>query len=65
MITKDRLTSSQRVDEALEVCEQLLGDQLRANRIPLSAFQTCLLDYVKKLAREIDGVELVYPKAFT
>ncbi|KAH9278805.1 hypothetical protein ECG_08528 [Echinococcus granulosus] len=60
----DRLISSQRVDEALEVCEQLMGERLRANQVPISAFQACLLAYVKKLARELDGVELIYPRAF-
>ncbi|KAL5972221.1 hypothetical protein TSMEX_000089 [Taenia solium] len=60
----DRLISSQRVDEALEVCEQMMGERLRANQIPISAFQACLLAYVKKLARELDGVELIYPRAF-
>ncbi|VDD74596.1 unnamed protein product [Mesocestoides corti] len=61
----DRLVSSQRVDEALEVCEQLLGERLRANQIPISTFHACLFAYVKKLARELDGVELVYPRTFT
>ncbi|KAM3184232.1 hypothetical protein ACTXT7_008764 [Hymenolepis weldensis] len=61
----DRLISSQRVDEALEVCEHLLGKLIRTKQVPTRAFHVCLMAYVKKLAREIDGVELIYPKSFT
>ncbi|KAM3184230.1 hypothetical protein ACTXT7_008762 [Hymenolepis weldensis] len=60
----DRLTSSHRVDEAMNYCNQLLGVRIRTNQISLNSFQACVLEYVKELASQLDDIELIYPKTF-
>ncbi|VDN99173.1 unnamed protein product [Rodentolepis nana] len=61
----DRLISSQRVDKAIEFCEILFRDLFRTKQVPTGAFQVCIMAYIKKMARELDDVELIYPKSFT
>nr|CUU99526.1 hypothetical transcript [Hymenolepis microstoma] len=49
---------------AIEFCELLFRDIFRTKQVPTGAFHVCVMAYVKKMAREIDDVELIYPKSF-
>nr|VZI16124.1 unnamed protein product [Spirometra erinaceieuropaei] len=62
MLAKDYFYSSNRVDEAIEACEEIFGSPSGGRRVPFAMVEQCLFDQLNKMAKEKDGVELVFPR---
>lgn len=59
---KHYLTSSDRVDEALVICLEAMPDSLQSSRAQLFNLDRCIINNLKKMARDRDNIELRIPR---